>query len=447
MPTPAFKLRILRAPVAFTVHSFTGFEAISQPFVFEVDVTCRDNSLDMRGLMYQAAYLAFGNGKGGFHGQVQGVERRHFLPGPACYRLTLGPRMGCLAQRHNQRVFQDCTALEIIRRLLLEHGIRKDHYRFDLKTECQPRRYCAQYRETDLQLLQRLCAEEGIHYHFRHSRRDHVLVFGDGLRSFRRAPEAPFQSLPSVDGVRRFAVSHEQAQTPGSRMQQVAQGESTLPFLGAGQLLPLTGHPQQAWNHLWLVTEVRHQGSSHYRNQWQAAPWEVGFRTHEAPRPERLLDMQRARVVDAVADPDGRVRVQFEWASQGHECWLPVAEHLQGREPWRVGALVVVSFLEGDADRPLITGCMPNGPMSVPVAQLPAPIEAGEGLEVWLDSQRLLGDERCLQVNDDLKVSFEEDCQLLFRVGGSTVELDRRSLRLAAPRLDLAYERDKSPRG
>jgi type VI secretion system secreted protein VgrG len=157
--------------------------------------------------------------------------------------------------------------------------------------------------------------------------------------------------------------------------------------------------------------------------------------------------MQRARVVDAVADPDGRVRVQFEWASQGHECWLPVAEHLQGREPWRVGALVVVSFLEGDADRPLITGCMPTGPMSVPVAQLPAPIEAGEGLEVWLDSQRLLGDERCLQVNDDLKVSFEEDCQLLFRVGGSTVELDRRSLRLAAPRLDLAYERDKSPRG
>jgi hypothetical protein len=71
---------------------------------------------------------------------------------------------------------------------------------------------------------------------------------------------------------------------------------------------------------------------------------------------------------------------------------------------------------------------------------LPAPIEAGEGLEVWLDSQRLLGDERCLQVNDDLKVSFEEDCQLLFRVGGSTVELDRRSLRLAAPRLDLTHE-------
>lgn len=445
MPTPAFKLHIMRAPVAFTVQSFTGFEAISQPFVFEVDVTCRDNALDMRGLMYQSAYLAFSNGKGGFHGQIQGVERRHFLPGPACYRLTLGPRLACLGQRHNQRVFQDCTALQIIRRVLLEHGIRRNHYRFDLKTECQPRRYCAQYQETDLQFLQRLCAEEGIHYHFRHSRPGHELVFGDGLRSFRRAPEAPFQSVPGVEGVRRFAVNHEQAEAPGSRMQQFAEGESTLPFLGAGQLLPLTGHPQQEWNHLWLVTEVRHQGADSYLNQWQATPWEVGFRTHEAPRPERLLDMQRARVIETGADAQGRVRVQFDWGCQGRgaalsQCWLPVAAHLHERTQWCEGMQVVVSFLEGDADRPLIIGCMPDGPLSVLAAPLPAPTHECHTLEACLDPQLLLGDERSLQIEGGLCVSFEEGCQMLFRAGSSTLELDDGALRLTAPRLDLSCD-------
>ncbi|MFS2161487.1 contractile injection system protein, VgrG/Pvc8 family [Pseudomonas sp. Pseusp122] len=445
MSTPAFKLHIVRAPVAFTVQSFTGFEAISQPFVFEVDVTCRDNALDMRGLMYQSAYLAFSNGKGGFHGQVHGVERRHFLPGPACYRLTLGPQLACLGQRYNQRIFQDCTALQIIRRVLQEHGIRRNNYRFDLKTECQPRRYCAQYRETDLQFLQRLCAQEGIHYHFRHSRQGHELVFGDGLRSFRRVPEAPFQSVPNVEGVRRFAVSHEQAETPGSRMQQLAEGESTLPFLGAGQLLPLTGHPQQEWNHLWLVTEVRHQGAGGYLNQWQATPWEVGFRAPESPNPERLPGMQQARVVEACADADGRVRVQFDWGGHGQgaalsQCWLPVAAHLQERAHWYEGMPVVVSFLEGDADRPLISGCMPVGPLSLPAAQLPAPMDERHTLAAWLDPQILLAEERGLQINDGLKVSFEEGCQLLLRVGSSTVELDGRSLMLTAPRLDLSPE-------
>lgn len=460
MPDSAFSLDIPRAPFAFDVLSFSGFEAISQPFAFEVDVACHDDSLDLRSLMYAAAFLAFKNGKGGFHGQVQGVMRRHFLPGPACYRLRFGPRLACLGQRYNQRIFQDRSAQEIICRVLLEHGIHANSYCFEIKTDCQPRAYCAQYRETDLQFVQRLCAEEGIHYHFRHSRQGHELVFGDGLRSFRRTPEAPFQSLPNLPGVQRFSVSHEQPGTPDSRVQQLAEGASTLPFLGAGQLLPLVGHPQREWNHLWLVTEVRHRGGYGngpvYSNQWRAAPWEVGFHPREPQPPGRLLDIQRARIIGPVPDQphldaQGRVQVQFDWGRQGQgalfsQCWLPVAAHLQtsdddGRARLRVGMQVMVSFLQGNADKPLVTGCLLAEPAAMPAAALPAPTEEERRIEVWLDPRTLLGEQRHLQLADGPQITFDEGCQLLFNVGGSTLQLNDQTLKLAAPRLTLALEK------
>lgn len=460
MPDSAFSLDIPRAPFAFDVLSFSGFEAISQPYVFEVDVACHDDSLDMRGLMYAAVFLALSNGKDGFHGQIHGITRRHFLPGPACYRLTFGPRLACLGQRHTPRVFQNRTALEIISRVLLEHGIRDNAYCFELKSDYQPRAYCAQYRETDLQFVQRLCAQEGIHYHFRHSRQGHELVFGDGLRSFRRAPEAPFRCAATLPGVQRFTVSHKEPDTPGSRLQQVAEGESTLPFLGAGQLLPLIGHPQIEWNHLWLVTEVRHRGGyasgPMYANQWQAAPWEVGFRSGQPAQTQRLLDVQRARIIgptpdQAHFDAKGRVQVQFDWGHQGEgarftECWLPVTERLQGhdeegRARLRVGMQVVVSFLEGNADKPLVTGCLLTEPAALPVAALPAPTGTGRRIEAWLEPRTLIGEERRMQVIDGPQITFEEGCQLLFSVGGSTLELDGQTLKLSAGRLTLALEK------
>ncbi|RML87956.1 Rhs element Vgr protein, partial [Pseudomonas syringae pv. maculicola] len=46
------------------------------------------------------------------------------------------------------------------------------------------RDYCVQYDETDLHFVQRLCEEEGVHYHFQHSQEGHVLVFGDDQTVF-----------------------------------------------------------------------------------------------------------------------------------------------------------------------------------------------------------------------------------------------------------------------
>ncbi|WP_034086543.1 contractile injection system protein, VgrG/Pvc8 family, partial [Pseudomonas aeruginosa] len=91
-----------------------------------------------------------------------------------------------LAQRNNQRIFQHLTVPQIVALILEEHGILADAYRFQLGTRYPEREYCVQYDESDLHFVQRLCAEEGIHFHFRHSAEAHLLVFGDDQTVFPR---------------------------------------------------------------------------------------------------------------------------------------------------------------------------------------------------------------------------------------------------------------------
>ncbi|UOF19264.1 contractile injection system protein, VgrG/Pvc8 family [Pseudomonas syringae] len=183
---PFFYLEIARLQRRFTVVSFSATEAISQPYAIELEILGDGFDLDLTSLMYKPAWLSCGGEQGfpgqsfqgqGFHGQIHGATRKHYHPGPACYTLLMGPRLACLGLRQHSRIFQHMTATQIIAQVLEEHGL-KTAFRFDLQTECIERESCVQYQESDLQLVQRLCAEEGIHYHFVHSRRRHLLVFG-----------------------------------------------------------------------------------------------------------------------------------------------------------------------------------------------------------------------------------------------------------------------------
>lgn len=74
---------------------------------------------------------------------------------------------------------------QIIAQRLEEHCIVQGGYQFLLGPTVYPTRdYCVRYDENDLHFVQRLCEEEGIHYHLQHSEQGHVLVFGDDQSAF-----------------------------------------------------------------------------------------------------------------------------------------------------------------------------------------------------------------------------------------------------------------------
>lgn len=146
----------------------------------------------------------------------------------------------------------------------------------------------------------------------------------------------------------------------------------------------------------WVLLSVEHTGNiggyrsglaeAEYSNRFQCIPADAKFRPARAtPRP-RIQSSQTAIVTgpsgeEIYTDEDGRVKVHFHWdrynsPDENSSCWLRVAQLWAGAQ-WgglflpRIGQEVIVNFLEGDPDRPIVTGCVYNG-MNLPGLDLPA---------------------------------------------------------------------------
>jgi type VI secretion system secreted protein VgrG len=395
---PDFRLDVAGLSDAFEVLAFTGREAISEPFVFDVQLLIEDPALDLASLLYRSASLHFGPQGNRIHGQLQElVQRDHGSTLRLCH-VRLGPRLACLAQRFSRRIFSARTVPQILDQVLREHGIVGQQRRFELQGDYPLRDYCTQYRESDLQFVQRLCAQQRLHYHFEHRAHGHCVVFADGQGHFCKGQAVDFRPEGCPPAVRRFEV-----QRCVDSSAQTAQGHSDLPTLRSGQLMPLSGHPVRQWNHLWLLTHVEHQGSQDqrvpYGNHVRAVHWQASFEPPRCVDKPLMHSLQRAWVVDvdeSRPDPSRPVAVQFDWVYQGEgaapsHCWLPLAPELQavGVGSLSEGAEVVVSFIEGDPDQPMITGVI-HLPARVENAQLAQPSIANDdppqGVQDWMCS-------------------------------------------------------------
>ncbi len=509
------------------VLSFKGSEFLDQPYFIHLQFVSENPSLDLDALLHQPAYLDFGEADAGLHGQVYAIGRDD--PGGRFtrYHLTLAPRLACLAHRRDQRIFQQRSVPQIIAVVLAHHGILADAYAFELgPVVYPPRPFCVQYAESDLHFIQRLCEEEGIHYHFRHSPDNHLLVFGDDQTVFRRLPAQHYRAVGEMAAetraIRRFDVRLQvrSRQTvrrdhdfehPALRLQEKASatslhtledyrypagfsslargkqlarrglerhqggslralGKSDQPALSSGHFLELRDHPDPACNDLWLIRSVRHEGYQPqaleeagfeagafqgYRNRFTATPWRA---THRPPlkHPKPTINGSQTATVtgptgeEVHCDAYGRVKVRFHWdrldtTDDRSSGWVRVASGWAGDGYGsmlipRVGMEVVVTFLEGDPDQPLINGCLPNA-LHMPAYPLPqyktrsvlrsrSSMGGGGANEIHIEDRRgeelvYLRAQRDLeqQVGRDSRLEVAGERQEIIR-GLSTVHLD-----------------------
>ena len=479
-----FSLNIEGVEHDLQVLEFSGREAISQPYRFDVELISERPDIDLESLLHQRAFLAFSPNGEGIHGLIHRVEQGESGKRMTRYRLAIVPQLSYLAHRTNQRIFQHLTVPQIVAQVLEEHGIVEGGYQFQLGPTVYPERdYCVQYDESDLHFVQRLCEEEGIHYHFQHSESGHVLTFGDDQTAFaklgRPTPYIQDSGMTADDPViKRLALRLETRTRSTTRRDydfeqprllleatyqgeqagendglpdledydypgrytdrargkhlakralerhradyQQLQGNSDEPRLVSGHLLEISEHPRSEWNDLWLLTEVLHEGKQPqvleesitsdsvlgkglsrllrgvtgeadssegadfhqgYRNRFLATPWDVPYRPPlEHPKP-RVLGSQTAVVTGPAGeeihcDEYGRVKVQFFWDREGQaddktSCWLRVSSSWAGDRYGaitipRIGMEVLVTFLEGDPDQPLVTGCLYHAEHVVP---------------------------------------------------------------------------------
>jgi type VI secretion system secreted protein VgrG len=234
-----------------------------------------------------------------------------------------------------------------------------------------------------------------------------------------RRPAPPADALPQCDehsGARAADVRYEELRARDS----VYAGQSNVTGMAAGRVFFLDDANAGDAEQDYLVTRVEHEidgphdvlatarpsGSAQaerYRNRFACLPRATTFRpARRTPRPA-IHGVQTATVVgrsgdEVLTDPYGRVKVQFHWdrehtceRNDRHHyaaavdgptsdperlCWVRVAQAWAGAGfgamfiP-RVGMEVVVSFLDGDPDRPLVVGCVYNN-ANPPPYDLPA---------------------------------------------------------------------------
>ena len=466
------------------VQRFSGREAMSELFRFEVDCLAMSAHYALKALVGEEASLRLRLADGGtraFHGIVTAVCRLGSDGALTRYRLTLEPWLHALTLRRDSYVFQDKTVLEMIEEVFRDYPLA--HYRFDVAAPLPKRSVAMQYRETDYDFVARLLAEEGLNFHIRHDdpggcpepgkkpaharhcfvvfddnaalpacaqRRiryhradateadDTVTLFVQGRQvqsnavalsswDYKAAAAHSAQDQAAIDaqdvpplemyegrGAYRYSDAAESARIARARAESLAlqhqlfQGESSVRSFSVGSWFELTGHPAGAAAEQ-IVLSIEHRGANNlpahdnglltgdaieagtYRNHFTCAPRATPIRpVYWRPKPS-AAGPQVALVVgvageEITTERDHRIRIQFPWQrgtraangqldhpagsnAPGDETagtWVRVAEAAAGAN-WgsnfiaRVGQEVLVDFIDGDIDRPVVIGQLYNG--------------------------------------------------------------------------------------
>ncbi|MCA9751299.1 MAG: type VI secretion system tip protein VgrG [Gemmatimonadetes bacterium] len=423
------------------LRGLTGTEGLSRPFRFQAEFISEDTDVDFGQVVGKPMAIELAASESSatryFHGVVARFAQDDSEGGFAIYRAELVPWIGLLARSSHTRTWPEKETKSILKEVL----DLAPNASMDLAAGTWTRPYTVQYGESDLQFVQRLLEEEGIHYLYEHLQNEHKLVtrppepasgspivkfdlsrqeLVGGLDEFRFGKEQEFapgyyevaefdwndpaesfsakidsrlesgtnKSLGLTDHPMEFVKTHGGSSDSAEKLAKIRslerdcaaitfRGESGNPALAPGQLIEIAGHGA-GFDGRYYIVAVSHsldtgggpasgRGSdSHYANSFRCIPDSVAYVPPRiTPRP-RITGPQTA-VVTSNEDPEahGRVQVRLPWAPE-ISFWARVVQGWAGAG-WgiqfhpRPGHEVVVEFLEGDPDQPLITGRVYNG--------------------------------------------------------------------------------------
>ncbi|GLO53110.1 type IV secretion protein Rhs [Pseudomonas putida] len=445
------------------LECFKGAEGLSQPFAYELLLICDGPHLALKSMIGQQVSIEieladaaprFINGyltRFASLGSDGALDR---------YSAILSPWLTMLRHRTDTRIFQNCTVAEVLADVFALYP-RYVAYALRLSRVHKRYTYITQYRESDLNFVQRLLDEAGLFYFFEHSAEAHTLIICDDSTLLDVLPEQAqirFHSASVTEtadsitqwcGHRQLQAGSMAAQTfdyrqPRNRLpvamrslnEQGAvqrfevydpgqythstydEGEALLrrriealelrgkQFEGASncramkpgyafELLQHYAHDQGAVeDRQFLLMSVESEGHNNYLTGQQASYFntfscvrkKIPFRPQLSTPKPTIAGPQTAIIVgppgeEIFTDELGRVKIQFHWDRNGQyndhsSCWVRVAQSgasggFGSIQIPRVGDEVVVVFLDGNPDRPLIMGSLYNSCNTPPWA-LPA---------------------------------------------------------------------------
>ena len=463
----SFDIKVSGTPTVFRVVGFECDEMLSKLFTINITIACRaDSSINPADMIDKMVDLSIHHKYDQliasgvydlpgipvpvryFNGVIESVE--HLSTGNewSMFQISVMPTLHRLRHTSDCRIFQKDSVVDIVKKVFGDHGIKD--FIFNVKDPHQKRDYCVQYNETHLGFIQRLLAEEGIFYYFRHEKGMHELVLTDftqGSTPLKPVPTVEFHdtsggmikrqyisqfnwretlrtnevrqreycfTVPKYDQDQTEKISttpdgikapdyqkyqyharykHDSQGKPFTKYQVESQradasqggGSSNLTNFSAGRKFTLKEHTIDANNREYLLVSVSHSGtqpqaldgasgggSTTYNNSFTvvadvATP---SWRPPMLPKPV-IHGSQIAHVVgppgeEIYTDKYGRVKLYFPWDFRSTKddkssCWVRVSQAWAGKG-WgfvsipRIGQEVIVDYLEGDPDQPIVVG-------------------------------------------------------------------------------------------
>ena len=381
------------------------------------------------------------------HGLVTSIQK---LKQANSLILTISPWLSLLKHSQDCRIFQNKSIPEIVQEIFTEKGFQDFDFG-SLKSTYPKLPYIVQFNETDYDFINRLLAEAGIYYFFKHEINKHTLVAIDSVNQtplienviynkhqnessahiykwheeVKLSPQALVQSdynpnqpntnlqtsanhaVPSNQNILKNlqhyqypggyndkSLGQENTQIKMDSLQSncnIVNAESDYDNFYAGNRIKLSSDGST-----YLITSLnikckdetviadKHDAEKYYKNYFTAQSTSIPFRPAQISKP-MITGIQTATVVgpkdqDIYMDEQGRIKVQFHWDRHGQNnqdssCWIRPSQGQAGAN-WgnffipRVGQEVLIAFLNGDPDRPMIIGSAYNS-VNTPAYSLP----------------------------------------------------------------------------
>jgi type VI secretion system secreted protein VgrG len=483
---------------ALVVEKFSGREGISELFRFDIDCLSTSVNFELKKLIGEEVTLRLlqvDDSRRTWHGIVTEAAQLGGDGGLARYRVAVEPWLAEARYRQDCRIYQEKNAIELVEAVLGDYPRRRLDIRVSGQTTTNLPKYAitTQYRERDLDFVQRILARDGLSFYFEHDQTQdkggsgqddgaqpqsqHTLVIVDSTYAwpacvqenirFHRlsATEAEDSihtlstsrqvqptavtvaswdyrnlvahsaqentvansgELPTLEdysgaGQFRYTKAADAERVAKNRMQAYELATKTVFIEGsarqldAGRAFNLTEHSDfKAGDNRLLALWVEHEAANNiepgmrqvidhpgveygsYRNRAALVRAKIPVVPQWRPAPS-IVGLHTALVVGVDGEPvstdrDLRVKIQLPWqrgenpnpgglntekgnapGNQASGIWVRVSQASAGPN-WganftpRIGTEVLVEFVEGDGDRPLIVGSLYNGQDDQPFA-------------------------------------------------------------------------------
>ncbi|MCE9839689.1 type VI secretion system tip protein VgrG [Proteus terrae] len=175
-----YHLNVQGCDVLFDVEHFTGREAISDTYHYQITFTCQAQDLQPQQLLRRSATLSFTPPINSItdlatqepitkhvHGVITQFRRLSGSVDEARYQLVIEPVFALLRhQIRSHRFFLNQSVPDVVSQILREHNFKDWEFEFTLKNDYPKREQINQYNESDRQFIERLLSEVGIFYSF-----------------------------------------------------------------------------------------------------------------------------------------------------------------------------------------------------------------------------------------------------------------------------------------